>query len=333
MESEYLSLREAADQYGYSYDRLRRAVYDGRLLAKRTDNRFYIRPEEMDRYRREGGKAPRIEPLPRRNDPAAAKVIAVAIPKGGTGKTTTTLNLGVALHELGQRVLVVDADPQANLTLALGIDSTRLPRSLQTAIERYVGDFTATLDEAIVRTDEGIDLVPASSDLNMANQLLPTALDPQKVLRKLLRPLRSRYDYILIDTLPYLGVLVQNALAAADEVLVPLQAQWLASDSVRMMVMEVRNFVKSEVNPDLRLAGFLFTQVEPQATVQRDQMAYVRRQYGEDAHIFDTMIEARLSVQESQSPAVRQSMFRYKPTDPVTYAYRALAQELLNGAA
>ena len=140
-------------------------------------------------------------------------------------------------------------------------------------------------------------------------------------------------DYILIDTLPYLGVLVQNALAAADEVLVPLQAQWLASDSVRMMVMEVRNFVKSEVNPDLRLAGFLFTQVEPQATVQRDQMAYVRRQYGEDAHIFETMIEARLSVQESQSPAVRQSMFRYKPTDPVTYAYRALAQELLNGEA
>ena len=327
----YLSLKEAADRYDVNYDRLRRAAYDGRLVVLREAGRWLVRPAEVERFIEEGGRAPSITPLPRRQDAAAARVIVIAIPKGGTGKTTTTLNLGVALAEAGQRVLVIDADPQGSLTAALRVDAQRLEWTLQDAIERYTEDFESDLARAIVPTEEGIDLVPATARLNKSNHDLPSALDPNRVLNVLIDPLRNPSDLILFDTLPYLGVLVQNALVAADEVLIPLQAQAMASDSARLLVDQIQRIRRSGINPRLVVAGFLFTQVEPAATVQRQQMAYAERIFGEDARIFRTTIEDRLVVQESQSQPIRQSLFRYRPTDPVTQAYRALAQEVLDG--
>jgi chromosome partitioning protein len=327
----YLNLKEAAERYAVSYDRLRRAAYDGRLVVLRDGGRWQVRPAEVERFLKQGGRAPGITLLPRRDDTAAARVIVVAIPKGGTGKTTTTLNLGVALAELGQRVLVVDADPQGSLTTALRVDALRLEWTLQDAIEHYTEDFESDLARAIVSTDEGIDLVPATPRLNKANHDLSAAIDPNRVLKALIDPLRGTYDFILIDTLPYLGVLVQNALVAADEVLIPLQAQAMASDSARLLVDQIQRTRRSGINPRLVVGGFLFTQVEPAATVQRQQMAYAERIFGEDARIFRTTIEDRLVVQESQSQPIRQSLFRYRPTDPVTQSYRALAQEVLYG--
>lgn len=330
-EQVYLSIKDAAERYSVSYDRLRRAAYDGRLVVLRDAGRWLVRPAEVERFLEEGGRAPSITALPRRSDTASARVIVVAIPKGGTGKTTTTLNLGVALAEAGQRVLLIDADPQGSLTMALRVDAQRLEWTLQDAIERYTEDFEAELARAIVSTEEGIDLVPATSRLNKSNHDLPAAIDPNRVLKMLIDPLRGTYDFILIDTLPYLGILVQNALVAADEVLIPLQAQAMASDSARLLVDQIQRTRRSGVNPRLIVGGFLFTQVEPAATVQRQQMAYAERIFGEDARIFRTTIEDRLVVQESQSQPVRQSLFRYRPTDPVTQAYRALAQEVLHG--
>ena len=327
----YLNLKEAAERYAVSYDRLRRAAYDGRLVVLRDGGRWQVRPAEVERFLEQGGRAPDITLLPRREGAAAARVIVVAIPKGGTGKTTTTLNLGVALAELGQRVLVVDADPQGSLTTALRVDALRLEWTLQDAIEQYTEDFESDLARAIVSTDEGIDLVPATPRLNKANHDLSAAIDPNRVLKALIDPLRGTYDFILIDTLPYLGVLVQNALVAADEVLIPLQAQAMASDSARLLVDQIQRTRRSGINPRLVVGGFLFTQVEPAATVQRQQMAYAERIFGEDARIFRTTIEDRLVVQESQSQPIRQSLFRYRPTDPVTQSYRALAQEVLYG--
>ena len=332
MDQTYLPLREAADRYGIHYDRLRRAAYDGRLLTIRTEGRFLVRPAEVERFLAEGGRAPRIEALSRRDGAAHARVIAVAIPKGGTGKTTTTLNLGVALAEQGQRVLVVDVDPQANLTLALGVDPARVEYGLQEAIRRFLEHFEADLERAIVHTADGIDLVPATVRLNESNTDLPHALEPQKVLKRLLDPLRDRYDFILLDTLPYLGVLVQNALAAADEVLVPLQPHALANESAQLMLAQITRMQRSGLNPTLRIGGFLFTQVESQANIQRDYMAFGRELFGRDAKVFETTIENRLIVQESQSAAIRQSLFRYRPTDPVTQAYRQLALEVLRAA-
>src|SRR4051812_43547603 len=122
MEEQTLTLKDAAERYGAKLDRLRRAVWEGRLMAHRDGLQWLVRPDEMERFLRDNGRAPRIQPAPRREGRADARVIAVAIPKGGTGKTTTTVNLGAALTECGQRVLVVDCDPQGSLTVALGVD-------------------------------------------------------------------------------------------------------------------------------------------------------------------------------------------------------------------
>src|SRR5688500_5600035 len=179
-EETHISLKEAAELYDVSYDRLRRAAYDGRLVVLRDGGRWLVRPAEVERFLNEGGRAPSITPLPRREDSAAARVIVVAIPKGGTGKTTTTLNLGVALAEVGQRVLVIDADPQGSLTTALRVDAQRLEWTLQDAIELYAEEFESDLARAIVSTEEGIDLVPATPRLNKANHDLPAAIDPNR---------------------------------------------------------------------------------------------------------------------------------------------------------
>jgi chromosome partitioning protein len=333
MDQPPISLKEAADRYEIKLDRLRRAVWDGRLMAQRDGVQWFVRPAEVERFIHDNGRAPRIEPAPRRQGAAAARVIAVAIPKGGTGKTTTTLNLGAALAERGQRVLLIDCDPQGSLTVAMGCDPNRLEYTLQDAIEHYTETFESTIDRAILTTEEGIDLVPATARLNKSNTDLHNALAPQQVLGKLVAPLRTRYDLILIDTLPYLGVLVQNALVAADEVLIPLQAQALASESARLMVQHIQQIRRSGLNPRLRILGFLLTQVDPAATVQREYVTFARRTFGEDGMVFTAMIENRPVVQESQTAGVRQSLFRYRPTDLVTNAYRALAQEVINGEA
>jgi chromosome partitioning protein len=333
MDEKALPLKDAAERVGIKMDRLRRAVWEGRLLAQRDGVHWAVRPSEVERFIREQGHAPRIQAAPRREGAAAARVIAVAIPKGGTGKTTTTLNLGAALSERGQRVLAIDCDPQGSLTVAVGRDPNRLEYTLQDAIEHYIETFEATLDRAILAVDEAIDLVPSTARLNKSNTDLHNALAPQQVLNKLVAPLRTQYDIILIDTLPYLGVLVQNALVAADEVLIPLQAQALASESARLMVQHIQQIRKSGLNPRLRILGFLLTQVDLSTTVQREYVTYARRAFGEDGPVFNAMIEDSPLVQESQTAGIWQSLFRYKPTAPVTNAYRALAEEVTDGEA
>ncbi len=333
MEEQSIPLKEAAERYNIKLDRLRRAAWDGRLRVVRDGMHWSVRPSEVERFVRDNGRAPRVQPMPRREGDAAARVIAVAIPKGGTGKTTSVLNLGAALAELGQRVLVIDCDPQGSLTTALGFDHNKLEFTLQDAIERYNDTFDTELEQAILSTDEGIDVVPATARLNKANTDLHNALDPHKILSKLIDPLRSQYDIILLDTLPYLGVLVQNALVAADEVLIPVQAQALAGESALLMVQQIEKIRKSGLNPQLKICGFLLTQVDVSTTVQREHVAYARRRFGQDGHVFHVMIEDHPCVQESQTKGIRQSLFRYKPTGPVTNAYRSLAQEVIYGEA
>lgn len=332
MDDGYISLKAAAEQYGVQHDRLRRATYEGRLIGTREGQHWMVRPSEVERFLREQGRAPRIEPRPRREGAAAARVIALAIPKGGTGKTTTTLNLGVALAEAGQRVLLIDGDPGAGLTTALRHEPQRLEATLAGAIARYIADYSTDLDQAITTTDEGIDLVPADTRLGTIEDQLRTVFDPQRVLSKLIAPLRENYDLILIDTMPTLGLLVQNALVAADEVLIPLQAQAMATESAKLLLKQITAVRRSEANPRLRVTGFLFNQVTPAEMNQREQMSYVRRSFGAEYPVLRTTIEDRAIVRESQMQVVRQSLFRYRPTDPATNAYRALAQEVLNGS-
>ena len=330
MFEEAIPLKDAAEHFGIKPERLRRAAWDGRLQARHDGPQWMVRPSEVERFIRENGRAPHIEPVPLRDDRAQARVIAVAVPKGGTGKTTTSLNLAAGLNEAGQRVLLVDFDPQGSLTLAmLGTQATKVEYTVQDAIKAFITTYEPELARAILPTPSGIDLVPATARLNLSNTELINAAQPRVVLRTLLDPLRSRYDFIVIDTLPYLGILVENALVAADEVLIPVQAEFLDSESAALMVEHVRYVRKSGLNPELTICGFLLTKVRQSRAIQRQYVAYARRKFGAEGRVFATIVDEGADVPESL--ALSQTLFQYKPVGPAANAYRALAQEVLDG--
>lgn len=325
---EPIPLQEAARQFGIKVDRLRRAAWDGRLDTRRIGNQRLVLPSEVTRFLREGGRqtaSPR--PASSREGDAMARIIAIAVPKGGTGKTTTTINLGAALAEQGQRVLLVDFDPQGNLTQSLGLRPADLEHTVYSAIKYFLSRFEPQLDLAIRPTAIGVDLAPASARLNLANDELAVAIQREFVLQKLLAPLQQRYDVILIDTLPYLGVLVVNALVAAHEVLIPLQAEYLATESVALILDQIQLMRRSGLNPDLAITGILLTMVDQRTVINREAAEYARREFGRQVPIFDTVIKRSVRFPESQ--ASHQAILQYEPGGEGARAYRALAEEVL----
>ena len=323
-----IPLQEAATRYGVKVTRLRRAAWDGRLQGRLVGNQWLVAPSEVERFLRDGRRqhAQGAHVRPSEGE-AMTRIIAVAVPKGGTGKTTTTLNLGAALAEQGQRVLLVDFDPQGNLTQALGLRPGDLEHTAYSAIKYFLTSYQPQLDLAIVRTAAGVDLVPTSARLNLANEELAVAIQREFVLQKLLAPLAPRYDFILIDTLPYLGVLVVNALVAADEVLVPLQAEYLATESVGLILDQVQLMRRSGLNPDLKIAGILLTMVDSRTTINREAVDYARKVFGSRVPVFQTMIKRSVRFPESQSQ--HQPILQYERSGEGARAYRTLAEELL----
>ena len=326
-----IPLQEAATRYGVKVTRLRRAAWDGRLQGRLVGNQWLVAPSEGERFLRDGRRlhAQGAHARPSEGE-AMTRIIAVAVPKGGTGKTTTTLNLGAALAEQGQRVLLVDFDPQGNLTQALGLRPGDLEHTAYRAIKYFLTSYQPQLDLAIVRTAAGVDLVPTSARLNLANEELAVAIQREFVLQKLLAPLAPRYDFILIDTLPYLGVLVVNALVAADEVLVPLQAEYLATESVGLILDQVQLMRRSGLNPDLKIAGILLTMVDSRTTINREAVDYARKVFGSRVPVFQTMIKRSVRFPESQSQ--HQPILQYERSGEGARAYRTLAEELLAAA-
>lgn len=323
-----IPLQEAAKQLGIKLDRLRRAAWDGRLNARKVGNQYLVLPSEVERFLREGGRqtVPAARPAPREGEPMA-HIIAVAVPKGGTGKTTTTLNLGAALAEQGRKVLLVDFDPQGNLTQTLGLRPADLEHTAYSAVKYFLTRFEPQLDQAIYKTDAGVDLVPTSARLNLANDELAVAVQREYVLQKLLAPIAPHYDYILIDTLPYLGVLVLNALTAAHGVLVPLQAEYLATESVALMLDQIQLMRKSGLNPSLDITGILLTMVDGRTVINREAVDHARRTYGGRMRVFDAMIKRSVRFPESQ--ASHQTILQYDPKGEGAHAYRALAEEVI----
>lgn len=326
-----LPLKDAAERFGVKVDRLRRAAWDGRLAARLVGNQWMVQPAEVERFLRASGRrAAHVERAGTREGDAMARIIAVAVPKGGTGKTTTTLNLGAALAERGQRVLLVDFDPQGNLTQALGLRPGDVEHTVYTAIKSFLTRFEPQLEQAIVPTAAGVDLAPASARLNLANDELAVAIQREYVLQKLLAPVAPRYDIILIDTLPYLGVLVLNALAAAHEVLIPLQAEYLAAESVELILDQVQLMRRSGLNARLAITGILLTMIDQRTVINREAVEHARRKYGGQVTVFETMI--RRSVRFPESQASHQPILRYDPQGEGARAYRALAEEVLRAA-
>lgn len=255
-----------------------------------------------------------------------ANIIALSNQKGGTGKTTTCANLGIGLAQEGKRVLVVDNDPQASLTISLGwTQPDKLPVTLSTLMGRAIMDEPIRAEEAILHHSEGVDVLPASIELSGMEVSLVNAISRESVLRQVLEELSPRYDHMFIDCMPSLGMLTINALAAANSVIIPVQAQYLPAKGLEQLLQTVAK-VRRQLNPRLKIDGILLTMVDSRTNFNREISALLRETYGGKIRVFATDIPH--SVRAAEISAEGKSIFAHDPQGKVAEAYRALTKEV-----
>ena len=268
-------------------------------------------------------------------------VISITNSKGGVGKTTTALNLGAALAAAKKRVLLIDNDPQGNLTAALGYTPGEQKNTLAKLVLVQIDspeDLDLHLPRTVIHTEIGIDLIPANKRLaDAAARLQVMQLSQynaagfsdtlcEKIMDKLLDSLREQYDYIIIDCGLKHELLTVNALTAADYCIIPVQAHFLASEGIPDVLELVKN-VQSRVNPDLKIAGNLLTMYQSRPQLCQSVLASVAEIYGSSIRVFERPIEQTIKVAEC--PAVGMSILDYAPKNPAAESYRSLAQEVL----
>lgn len=269
------------------------------------------------------------------------KIISITNSKGGVGKTTTALNLGAALHDKGKRVLLIDSDPQGNLTAAMGYTPAELKYTLTNlylAAVDYPEDLEIHIGRAVVQTSAGPDLIPANrrlSDASARLQVLQAAqyhtLDGdesvcKKMMERVISTLRGGYDHIIIDCGLKHGILTFNALAASDYCIIPVQSHFLASEGIPD-VMDMVRHTKAKYNPRLQEAGILLTMYQSRPQLCRNVRTSVEEIYGDDIHVFERPIE--YSIKVAECPAAGQSILTYEPKNPAAISYRSLAEEVL----
>ena len=251
--------------------------------------------------------------------PAKTQVIALANQKGGVAKTTTTLNLGVAFAEKGLRVLCIDLDPQGNLTMSQGMNPDTIERSMfDVMVHRApITDVIATRE---------VDIAVASIDLAGADMALSTQIGRERALQKALDPVKSSYDYILIDTPPSLGLLTINAFVASTGVIVPVQTEYL---SLRGLVQleNTLQMVRENLNPHVHIVGILPTMYDRRVTHSREADEILRENFGK--LVFNTRI--RKTIRYAEAPVKGSSIMAYEPDGEAAALYRDLAKEVLNG--
>ena len=257
------------------------------------------------------------------------RIIALANQKGGTGKTTTTVNLGVGLVRQGKRVLLVDADPQGDLTTCLGWqDQDTLPATLATLMEQAIRDDPVEVPMALLHHRESVDLLPSNIELSAMEMALVTAMSREFTLKEVLSQVRSRYDYILIDCMPSLGMVTINALAAADSVIIPVQAQYLPAKGMTQLLRTIGK-VKRQINPNLRVDGVLLTLVDNRTHLARQTAETLRENYGSVLRIYQSQIP--LAVKAAEVSAAGKSIYAYDPSSKVAGAYESFTKEVLYG--
>lgn len=259
-----------------------------------------------------------------------AVVLAVSNQKGGTGKTTTCENLGIGLAQEGKKVLLVDTDPQASLTVALGYPRPDdLSFTLSDAMEKIMTEQPIAPREGLLHHPEGVDLMPANIMLSGLEVSLVNAMNREKILKQYLDTVRREYDFILLDCMPSLGMLTVNALAAADQVLIPVQAQYLSAKGLEQLLQTI-NKVRRQINPKLKIEGILLTMVDSRTNYAKEISALIREAYGSNIKVFSTDIPR--SVRAAEISAEGRSIFEHDPKGKVAEAYRVLTKEVLSDA-
>jgi len=251
-------------------------------------------------------------------EPTTARVIAFANQKGGVAKTTTTLNLGVALAELGNRILLIDLDPQGNLTMSQGLNPDEIERSMFDVLVHRI-----PIDEVIEQRE--VPLAVSSIDLAGAELSLSSMIGRERALEKALAPVRDRYDFVLVDTPPSLGLLTINALTAADGVIVPVQCEYL---SLRGLVQleNTLTMIRENLNPKVEIVGILATMFDRRLLHSREVL---KENFGE--LVLNTKI--RKTVRYAEAPVKGESVLKYDPTSEAAEMYRDLAKEVLRSGA
>lgn len=250
-----------------------------------------------------------------------ALIIAMCNQKGGVGKTTTTINLGAALAELGRHVLLVDFDPQGSLSVGLGVNPHTLPASIYNLL---MGQGTS-IDDVIRETNvHDLHILPSNIDLSAAEIQLVSEVAREQTLLRLLEAVRSRYDVILIDCAPSLGLLTINALTAADWVLMPLECEFFALRGIALLTDTIAK-VQDRLNPRLEILGILGTMYDPRTLHSREVLERVVQAFGDQ--VFHTVI--RRTVKFPETTVAGEPITTYAPTSPGAEAYRSLAREVL----
>lgn len=256
-----------------------------------------------------------------------SKIIAVANQKGGVGKTTTVVNLGVGLARAGKKVLLIDADPQGSLTASLGyVEPDDINTTLATVMVAIINDEEFDWQEGILHHAEGVDLLPANIELSGLEITMVNTISREMLLKSYLEQVKEHYDYILIDCMPSLGMLTINALVAADSVIIPVQAAYLPVKGLQQLIATIHK-IKRQLNRKLSIMGILLTMVDCRTNYAKEIMACVREVYGDNVGIFDSVVP--VSVKAAESSAEGCSIYKHDSKGKIANAYRKLTEEVL----